>query len=123
MEYSTTGVLWGWLWGMLPVLFLFGLAYSRAVKWLQAKGYDEGFVSLEVVVGVAATLLLLIPAIGPWAVLATILAFTASGLPMIAGSLWKYIQQREAAKRAVKGANHEQTQADAEVSRRRESQD
>lgn len=124
MEFGTTGVSWAWLWGMLPVLFLFGLGFNWLVKQAKAKGYDEGFVSLEVAIGTAITLLLVIPAIGPWAVLAAMLAFVASGLPMIAGSLWEYIQEREAAKRAVKqGAVHEQTQTDAEGSRRRESGD
>lgn len=75
-------------------LLLFGIGYNYLVQYLQAKHYTEGFDSLLVAGGVTVTLLGL--AILSWqsAVLA-FGAFVCSGLPMIVGSIMRYVTRRE----------------------------
>lgn len=121
---TLSAVQWDRLWAVVPTLIIVGYLYNLVIEKLNEKGYGEGFVSLEVAVGTFVTLLLLIPVIGPWAVLAAVIGFVASGTPMIGASLWRYIQQREAAKRAVtRGLTDEQTPTPAQARREREVND
>lgn len=76
------------------MLVLFGIVYNAVVGWLERKGYAEGYASLLVVAGVLATIggISLIS----WQVgLLVTLAFVASGTPMILGSVWRHVRQRE----------------------------
>lgn len=104
MISTLTGII-VWL-----TLLLFGLGYNWAVSYLERKHYEEGIISLLVAVGVAVT-------IGGVAILdvnAALLAlamFSASGLPMIAGSLWRYVQLREQAQKVKRDANAKQAVA------------
>lgn len=81
-------------------LVLFGIAYNALVGWLERRGYTEGYLSLIVAFGVAATLggaaILSIPA-----ALLTLGAFVASGTPMIVGSIIRYLRARDEMKRSI----------------------
>ncbi len=74
-------------------LILFGIGFNLLVAGMEKRGYLEGFTSLAVVVGTLVTLGGLAVIWWPAAVLA-LGAFAASGLPMVAGSIWRYIQRR-----------------------------
>ena len=79
--------------GVFLGLVLFGVFYNTLVAWLEEKAYIEGFVSLSVAAGVAVTLAGV--ALISWpAALLVLVCFVASGLPMIVGSIVRYIQQR-----------------------------
>ena len=85
-------------------LVLFGIGYNRLIEAMQQRGYLEGFDSLAVVAGTLVTLGGLAVIWWPAAVLA-LGAFAASGLPMIGGSIWRYIQRRENVKRLLSADN------------------
>lgn len=91
---------WGQILAVYLSLTLFGVGYNGLVQWLEHKGYTEGFLSLVVALGVAATLggvaILSIPA-----ALLALGAFVASGAPMIVGSIVRYLRRREEAMRAI----------------------
>jgi hypothetical protein len=76
-------------------LILFGIGYNLLVSQLEKKGYLEGFVSLVVALGVGITLTVL--AIISWQfALIALGGFIASGSPMIAGSILRYVRSRKA---------------------------
>ncbi|MEZ0396804.1 MAG: hypothetical protein ABWK53_10305 [Anaerolineales bacterium] len=81
-------------------LMLFGIGYNALVAWLERKGYTEGFLSLVVALGVAVTLAG-VAVLSIQAALLTLGAFVASGTPMIVGSIVRYLQKREEAKKAI----------------------
>jgi hypothetical protein len=99
---------YGVITAVLLGLLLFGIGYNALVAWLERRGYAEGFLSLIVAFGVAVTLagvaILSIPA-----ALLTLLAFIATGTPMIVGSIVRYIHRREATKRAIVEEIHDKT--------------
>jgi len=99
---------YGVITAVLLGLLLFGIGYNSLVAWLERRGYAEGFLSLIVAFGVAMTLagvsILSIPA-----ALLTLLAFIATGTPMIIGSIVRYIHRREATKRAIVEEIHDKT--------------
>ena len=74
-------------------LALFGFLYNRIVEWLEKTKYIEGYVSLAVAAGVAATLIGLAVIDVRFACIA-LGAFVASGSPMIAGSIWRHVTTR-----------------------------
>lgn len=76
---------------------LFGVSYNAAVAWLERRGYAEGYVSLLVVVGNGVLLLLALPLLGLRAVGVMFGLFAAGGSSMIIGSVYRYMQAREAA--------------------------
>ena len=85
--------------GVIPVLlilFLFGIGYNALVAWLIHHGYDEGYMWVIVAAGCGVTLLGL-GIILPQAALLALATFTASGLPMAAGSWWRHVRSRRAA--------------------------
>lgn len=73
--------------------------YNALIAWLEREGYMEGFTSLSVVVGVAYTVLATTWLIGGRALLVLTLTFVASGLPMVAGSIARHLQDRKREKR------------------------
>lgn len=75
-------------------LLLFGIGFNLLVAWLERKGYLNGYTSLAVVVGVGITVAAT-AVISPAFALITVVAFIASGTPMIAGSIWRHVRQRE----------------------------
>ncbi len=81
-------------------LALFSVGYNAFTAWLERKGYHEGFLSLVVALGVFGTLLGV--AVVSWqAALLALGGFVITGSTMIGGSIWRYIQRREALKRSL----------------------
>lgn len=80
---------------VILALFLFGVGYNLLVAWLEARGYDRGYMAFIVSAGVGITL-------AGWYVLTRdlegglllVACFAASGLPMILGSVTRYVQRR-----------------------------
>jgi hypothetical protein len=87
--------------GVLCGLALFGVGYNQAVAAAERRGWLEGFVSLAVALGAAVTLLGAAAICWQAAVL-VLGCFVASGLPMIAGSIWRYVRARELGIRALR---------------------
>ena len=75
-------------------LIIFGIIYNQMISWMERKHYLEGYTAIAVAMGVLVTLGM--TAIFNWAyALLALGSFCASGLPMIAGSIWRHIKQRE----------------------------
>lgn len=89
-------------------LVLFGIGYNSLVAWLERRGYTEGYLSLIVALGVFVTLCG-VAILSIQAALLTLLAFAATGTPMIVGSIVRYIHRREDAKRAIVEEINDQT--------------
>lgn len=88
--------------GILLLLFVFGLWFNGLVNRLGNK--QEGFTSFLVVIGVGATSIgigALDYFLGWNAFFLCLLAFSASGTPMIYGSIKSYIHARERARKAL----------------------
>lgn len=81
-------------------LSLFGVGYNAFVSWLEKNGYSEGYMSLIVALGVFATLCG-VAILSIQAALLALIAFVATGTPMIIGSIARYLRKREEAKRAM----------------------
>jgi len=79
----------------LAGLFLFGLGYDQLVSWMERRGYERGITALLVVFGTLMTLLPILVIWGIKAFFRTFSLFVASGTPMIAGSLWRYLDERD----------------------------
>jgi hypothetical protein len=75
-------------------LLLFGIGFNWFTAWVERKGYMKGYTSLFVVVGVAVTVAATAMISLAFA-LVTAGAFIASGTPMIVGSIWRHVQERE----------------------------
>jgi len=86
---STFVINWDALPAVLLAGLLFGVIYNWLVGWLTNRGWHEGFVWLEVVVGVAVTLILSTYLIGLNAALAVTAVFFATGIPMSIGDIWR----------------------------------
>lgn len=76
-------------------LLTFGLCYNLTVGWLEDNGYDQGYTSFLVVIGILITLILIIPIIGLTTFAILTFAFTFSGLPMIIGHIWRHVRERQ----------------------------
>ena len=75
-------------------LIVFGIIYNMIIAWTERHGYDEGYTSFEVVIGVAWTLAFV--AVVDWrAALISLAAFALSGTPMVLGSWWRHVQARK----------------------------
>ncbi len=83
-------------------LFVVSWGYNALLAWLERKGYHDGYVSLFVVGGVAYTLLTGVWLIGLEPTLILLAAFAASGLPMVLGSIWRYVGQRTCEERRLR---------------------
>lgn len=89
-------------------LLLFGIGYNSLVAWMQRRGYAEGYLGLIVALGVLVTLCG-VAILSIQAALITLAAFIASGTPMIAGSILRYVNKRDAMKRAILEELHDKT--------------
>ena len=89
-----SGLNWGTLAAIYMALLLFGIVYNLITAWLERQGYAKGYVSLLVVGGVVVTVGLTAFISLPFA-LVTAGAFIASGTPMIIGSIWRHVRERE----------------------------
>lgn len=89
-----SGIDWAQLGIVLFALGMFGLAYNALIHWLGNR--KDGYVSLLVVGGVLITLLGV--ALIDWqAAVIGLATFSASGLPMIIGEVYRAISAREKA--------------------------
>lgn len=95
------GALSGRVLTFYPLALLVGILYAWAVHKIESKGRAEGYTWLEVVVGVVATLVLCAPVIGIEASVAVLSMFVATGVPMIAVTIYRYEQARGEARRAL----------------------
>jgi hypothetical protein len=78
---------------LLLVLMAFGIGYNAMIARAERRHYLEGFTSLAVAAGVGFTLIIV--AIYDWRAAVTVLiGFAASGVPMIVGSIMRYIKLR-----------------------------
>lgn len=85
---------YGVITAVLLGLLLFGIGYNALVAWMERKGYTEGYLSLIVALGVFVTLCG-VAILSIQAALLTLLAFVATGTPMIIGSITRYLKARE----------------------------
>ncbi len=81
-------------------LVLFGIGYNAFVAWLERRGYTEGYLSLIVSLGVFVTLCG-VAVLSIHAALLTLMAFVATGTPMIIGSIVRYLRKRDEMKRSI----------------------
>lgn len=88
-------------------LALFGVAYNKGVEWLDERQVSHPYTSLLVVVGTGVTVTATIPLIGRRAAAAVLGGFVAAGLPMVAGSIERWIG-RELKGQAVINASTEE---------------
>lgn len=86
---------------VLAVLLLFGVFYDQAVAYMESKFYARGYMAFLVAVGVMATLGGAAVLIGVQAAVLTLACFAASGLPMVIGSVRRYIIERERERREL----------------------
>lgn len=92
---ETMGTELGWeLAAVMAGLLLFGVGYDWLVTRLEERGHDQGYTSLLVVGGVLITLAGAGLLVGWWTVAVISLCFTASGTPMIVGSVCRYARER-----------------------------
>jgi hypothetical protein len=80
-------------------LVLFGIGFNAVTAWAERRGYIEGFTSLMVVIGVAVTLTPFL--ILDCSVLYVVGGFVCSGLPMIIGSIGRYMRMRARAQAEI----------------------
>lgn len=80
----------------LIILFLFAVIYNHLVAWLEQNGHDKGYMSGFVSLGCAVTIAvgLYLPTKNLTITALVFAAFVASGLPMIIGSIIRYIKAR-----------------------------
>jgi predicted tellurium resistance membrane protein TerC len=95
MNGNISGINPGVLAALYLGLLLFGIGFNALTAWAERNGYMKGYTSLFVVVGVGVTVAAT-AVINIAFALFTAVAFVASGLPMIAGSIWRHMQEREA---------------------------
>jgi MFS family permease len=81
---------------MVLSLLIFGYLYDRFVGWLERRPHGhQGFTALLVMLGVAVTVTATLPLIGLEDYLVLVVAFLASGIPMITGSIVRYMRERD----------------------------
>jgi hypothetical protein len=76
-------------------LHVLSWGYDALIGWLERRGYHDGYVSFFVVIGVTYTILATTWLIGIDAVLTLLLAFVASGSPMVLGSIARHLTERK----------------------------
>jgi predicted MFS family arabinose efflux permease len=84
------------------LLALFGVGYNALVSYLEKKHYQEGMLSLLVALGVAVTLLGFAILDSNASALIALFCFAASGSPMMAGSLMRYLKARKKFQKVLK---------------------
>lgn len=82
------------------ILALFGILYNTWVAGLEHRGHDRGFMALIVSLGCAITSLGFAAVTNLWLGLILLICFAASGIPMIVGSIARYIHARDVEERA-----------------------
>jgi uncharacterized membrane protein len=80
---------------VLMTLLGFGAVYNQLVAWLENQEGEEGYTAFLVVGGTLVTLAGAAVLVGLEAALVVLACFAASGTPMVLGSAWRYIQERQ----------------------------
>jgi len=75
-------------------LLLVGIIFDQAVSYMERHGYLRGYTALMVAVGVGFTVGSLAILSPVWALI-TLGAFIASGTPMMVGSIYRHVRDRE----------------------------
>ena len=91
----------GWITALYLGLLLFGIVFNAITAWADRKGYMEGYTAFFVAGGAFVTLAAT-AILSPLYMLLTLGCFTASGLPMILGSVWRHIEKRERSKQSLR---------------------
>lgn len=90
------------LFGMIGLMLVaWGVVYNMATAYSERRGWTEGLLSLYVAGGVIGTLVG-VAFIDLGSALLVGGAFVCTGLPMIIGSIYRYVTRREAAQRAAR---------------------
>lgn len=93
---SNPGVNWDALPAVALALLLFGIGYNVLIHALHRRGLNEGYVWLEVVVGVAVTLAAASFVVGWQIAAALFLLFAAAGVAPALGDMYRYVKARRA---------------------------
>ena len=90
------GVNWDALTVVALGLFVFGIGFNYIIHELHRRGLNDGYVWLEVVVGVGVTLAAASFVVG-WQIAAVLFVlFAASGLFPAVGDIYRYVRARRA---------------------------
>lgn len=81
-------------------LLVFGVLYNLLIHYLEKRGYLEGFVSIAVAAGCLVTVIGTALIVWQFAFL-LLGAFVMSGSPMIVGSIYRYVRNRERSQRRM----------------------
>lgn len=90
------GAFYGRLTGVLGALVAFGVLYNMFAAWMEREGYREGYIWLEVVIGVAVTGIaygILVDDLRLFELL--FLCFLADGIPVCVGACYRYMKARK----------------------------
>lgn len=105
---ASFGVNLGTLAAVYLALLIFGIVFNQITEWAEKRGYAQGYLSLFVSFGVGMTVLAT-AIISPLFALITLGAFVASGTPMILGSIWRHVRNREREIEALRKEAHGDT--------------
>ncbi|PKN92979.1 MAG: hypothetical protein CVU44_11140 [Chloroflexi bacterium HGW-Chloroflexi-6] len=83
-------------------LTLFGVLYNAVIEHMEHHKYIEGFTSLMVAAGVGVTVLACGFLVGWQAAGIVLIGFAFSGLPMVVGSIVRYVRARAAGQKMVR---------------------
>lgn len=76
-------------------LIVFGVSYNALVAYLERHGRERGYTAFLVAFGNLVTVGLAAFIIGMWPALIILACFALSGLPMIIGSMTRFMEERE----------------------------
>jgi lysylphosphatidylglycerol synthetase-like protein (DUF2156 family) len=102
MQMQSMATFWPVFGLVLAVLVLFGVGYNALTQHLERSGQVRGFVSLLVAGGTAVTIMASGLLIGLVPALVVLACFVASGLPMMVGSVQRYVDERAADEKAAR---------------------
>ena len=93
--------------GVMLGLLLFGVGYNAWIERLERNGRDRGYTAFLVVFGTLATLGGGTLLIGLEKALLMLACFSASGLPMVVGSVSRYARERSVEEERVRQITRE----------------
>ena len=93
--------------GVMIGLLLFGMVYNALVELLERDGHDQGYTAFLVVGGTLVTLGGVALLVGLEGAAVALACFSASGLPMVVGSVSRYARGRAAAEEQARQITRE----------------